>query len=63
MGEGDGEGVAQVKSVIIKDQEGKVLFHITDKRGVYEAKIMSELDGKIMVTVVTDNNKRVRLRS
>jgi hypothetical protein len=53
-----------MKSVIIKDAQGRIIVHIRRNRANngYESRILKELDGKVQITVIDDKNKRVILR-
>jgi hypothetical protein len=50
-----------MKSVIIKDKYGKLLIKVKDNGdGSYDARLFDELH--VIITVVTEENERVRVR-
>ena len=51
-----------MKSVIIKGTSGQKLFHIRkNKRGEYFADILTELNDKVEVTIISDKNERIKM--
>lgn len=51
-----------MKSVIIKGTNGQKLFHVRkNKKSEYIADILTELNDKVEVTIISDDNKRIKL--
>lgn len=49
-----------MKSVIIKDANNRILFHIKDLgNGKFDGKVATDISGYVSVKVIADNNSRV----
>lgn len=52
-----------MKSVIVRDCNGKVLLHVVDNGcGKFSAKVDNQITKLVSIRVVTDTNERVTLR-
>jgi len=50
-----------MKTVIIKDRDGKKLIRVSHKKGHYEVEKRGDLD-ELIVTIITPENSRVNIR-
>ena len=54
-------GVDSVKSVIIKDIDGRILFHIKDTKSGADAKVASDISPYVSILVIANDRSRIRL--
>ena len=54
-------GVDGVKSVIIKDIDGRILFHIKETKSGAAAKVASDISPYVSILVIANDRSRIRL--
>ena len=54
-------GVDGVKSVIIKDIDGRILFHIKETKSGAAAKVASDISPYVSILVIANDRSQIRL--
>ena len=58
---GEDCGMDGVKSVIIKDIDGRILFHIKDTKSGADAKVAGDISPYVSILVIANDRSRIRL--
>ena len=53
--------MAELKSVIIRDIDGRILFHIKNTKTGAEAKVANDISPYVSIKVIADDNSHISL--